>query len=260
MIKKLVDVFCCVVLLAGTATSAQEPAISANIPTAKLNDAGFTGRVNMEHAGGLRDFHYQDPAVFMRVILPAPSPAFDLSRLKAYSLAGTCDHNNVTLRASLELDRPESAVALQKAVESAAAEILATKESAKPIMEQWARTVKVNVTGTTAFVDMAVSKEFLRHAGKVPRHISFWLVVGFVGQALFAGRFVVQWIASEKEKKSVIPIYFWFFSIGGGMILLTYAISIKDPVFILGQSTGLFIYVRNLMLLSREKKQAPAPA
>ena len=90
-----------------------------------------------------------------------------------------------------------------------------------------------------------------------PEHL--WLAFGFLGQALFAGRFLVQWIVSEKHKKSVIPIHFWFFSLGGGLVLLIYAIYKKDPVFIVGQGTGLFIYIRNLMLLSKEKKSQPRP-
>jgi len=87
----------------------------------------------------------------------------------------------------------------------------------------------------------------------VPDHL--WELFGYGGQALFAGRFLVQWIVSEKQQKSVIPIYFWFFSIGGGIVLLIYAIHIRSNVFILGQATGLFIYTRNLMLLSKEKKR-----
>jgi lipid-A-disaccharide synthase-like uncharacterized protein len=84
---------------------------------------------------------------------------------------------------------------------------------------------------------------------------TFWLVVGFSGQALFSARFVIQWISSERAKKSVIPMAFWWCSIGGSLVLLTYAISRRDPVFILGQSMGFFIYVRNLHLLHRERKQ-----
>lgn len=85
-----------------------------------------------------------------------------------------------------------------------------------------------------------------------PEH--FWLGVGFFGQALFASRFIVQWIASERQRRSIIPVAFWFFSIGGGMVLLTYAIWRQDPVFITGQATGLFIYARNLYFIYREKR------
>ncbi|PUU88255.1 MAG: lipid A biosynthesis domain-containing protein [Halanaerobium sp.] len=82
----------------------------------------------------------------------------------------------------------------------------------------------------------------------------FWLVVGFVGQIMFGMRFFVQWIASEKAKKSVIPIAFWYLSICGSLILLVYAVHRRDPVFILGQSTGSFIYLRNLYLIKNEKE------
>ena len=81
----------------------------------------------------------------------------------------------------------------------------------------------------------------------------FWLVLGFFAQFLFSMRFIVQWIASERQKKSVVPVQFWYFSIGGSLLLLIYAIHRKDPVFILGQSMGLFIYFRNLMLIYSKK-------
>ena len=76
---------------------------------------------------------------------------------------------------------------------------------------------------------------------------------GFGAQALFFMRFLVQWIASEREGRSVIPIAFWYFSIGGACGLLVYAVEKRDPVFILGQSMGLIIYVRNLILIRRER-------
>jgi lipid-A-disaccharide synthase-like uncharacterized protein len=76
-----------------------------------------------------------------------------------------------------------------------------------------------------------------------------WLSVGFVGQAFFSARFIIQWIASEKRKESVIPIAFWFFSIGGGLTLFTYALHRLDPVFILGEAAGVLIYSRNLYLI-----------
>jgi len=82
-----------------------------------------------------------------------------------------------------------------------------------------------------------------------------WVIFGFCGQALFFMRFFTQWIASEKKKESVIPIYFWYFSIGGGAILFTYAVHQRDPVFIVGQATGLFIYLRNLALIYRKRGQ-----
>jgi len=78
------------------------------------------------------------------------------------------------------------------------------------------------------------------------------LILGFLGQALFSARFFVQWIASEKRGKSIVPLSFWYLSVGGGGILLIYAILRKDPVFILGQGGGLIVYLRNLCLIRRE--------
>ncbi len=78
-----------------------------------------------------------------------------------------------------------------------------------------------------------------------------FLIIGFIGQGLFASRFIVQWIYSEKNKESTIPVVFWYLSIFGGIGLLTYAIFRKDPVIILGQSFGIFIYLRNLILIYR---------
>lgn len=80
-----------------------------------------------------------------------------------------------------------------------------------------------------------------------------WLIVGFAGQALFFTRFLVQWISSEREQRSVIPIAFWYFSLAGGFTLLVYAVHRRDPVFILGQAAGLCIYLRNLNLIYNEK-------
>ena len=84
-----------------------------------------------------------------------------------------------------------------------------------------------------------------------------WLLVGFLGQALFASRFIIQWFKSELVGRSVIPISFWYCSLGGGVILLAYAIHRLDPVFIAGQGAGLIVYSRNLILISRERKSAP---
>jgi lipid-A-disaccharide synthase-like uncharacterized protein len=78
---------------------------------------------------------------------------------------------------------------------------------------------------------------------------TFWLFIGFAGQALFSARFIVQWIVSERRRKSVVPIAFWFLSLGGGTLLLAYAVSRQDPVIILGQGTGLVVYLRNLWLI-----------
>jgi lipid-A-disaccharide synthase-like uncharacterized protein len=80
---------------------------------------------------------------------------------------------------------------------------------------------------------------------------TLWQIIGFLGQGLFFGRFFVQWIASERNKRSVIPNAFWFFSVGGGLVLLLYAVHRRDPVFIVGQGAGLLIYFRNLWLLYR---------
>ncbi|WP_040293060.1 lipid-A-disaccharide synthase N-terminal domain-containing protein [Acetonema longum] len=84
----------------------------------------------------------------------------------------------------------------------------------------------------------------------------FWLMIGFLGQAIFSLRFIVQWITSEKEKKSVVPVVFWYLSIAGSLILLIYAIERKDPVFIVGQSAGFLIYFRNLVLIKNTKTES----
>lgn len=81
-----------------------------------------------------------------------------------------------------------------------------------------------------------------------------WAVLGYVAQILFTMRFVVQWIASERAKRSVIPIAFWFFSLGGGVLLFVYAVSQRDPVFIAGQGGGLIVYIRNLALIFKERR------
>jgi len=85
---------------------------------------------------------------------------------------------------------------------------------------------------------------------------TFWLVFGFAAQATFAGRFLVQWLASEKAGRSTMPVAFWYLSLLGGGMLLAYAIHLGDPVFILGQATGFFIYARNLYLIARERRRA----
>jgi lipid-A-disaccharide synthase-like uncharacterized protein len=82
-----------------------------------------------------------------------------------------------------------------------------------------------------------------------------WIVIGLTGQLMFSMRFLIQWVASEREGRSIIPIAFWYFSIAGGMILLAYAIYRQDPVFIIGQSTGVFIYGRNLYLIHGERRR-----
>jgi lipid-A-disaccharide synthase-like uncharacterized protein len=88
--------------------------------------------------------------------------------------------------------------------------------------------------------------------------LDWWVLLGFAAQALFTMRFLVQWLASERVGKSVIPLAFWWFSIGGGLLLFFYALYRRDPVFILGQGFGVFVYLRNLQFVLRERKQGAA--
>ena len=81
-----------------------------------------------------------------------------------------------------------------------------------------------------------------------------WIAFGLGGQLMFSLRFLVQWLASERQGRSVVPLAFWYFSIAGGVILFCYAVYRRDPVFILGQSAGLVIYLRNLWLIYRERR------
>ena len=90
--------------------------------------------------------------------------------------------------------------------------------------------------------------------------LDWWVLLGFVAQAFFTMRFLVQWLASEKVGKSVIPMAFWWFSIGGGLLLLVYALYRRDPVFIAGQAFGVFVYLRNLYFVLRERKAGAAAA
>ncbi|UEM20990.1 lipid-A-disaccharide synthase N-terminal domain-containing protein [Skermanella mucosa] len=83
-----------------------------------------------------------------------------------------------------------------------------------------------------------------------------WTAIGFLGQALFSMRFLIQWIQSERLKRSFVPEAFWYFSIAGGVTLLAYAIHREDPVFILGQGLGLVIYSRNIWMIWRDKRKA----
>jgi lipid-A-disaccharide synthase-like uncharacterized protein len=83
-----------------------------------------------------------------------------------------------------------------------------------------------------------------------------WVLFGFFGQFVFAMRFIIQWIVSEKKKESIVPLSFWYLSICGGVILLIYAVYKKDPVFMIGQASGLIVYTRNLMLITKKKKVA----
>lgn len=89
----------------------------------------------------------------------------------------------------------------------------------------------------------------------IPTIDLIWLLVGFGGQLLFGARFVLQWIQTERHRRSVIPIAFWYCSIGGSIVLLMYAIHKRDPVFIMGQSLGVLIYLRNLYFIYRERRE-----
>lgn len=88
--------------------------------------------------------------------------------------------------------------------------------------------------------------------------LTLWTAVGFLGQAFFSLRFIVQWITSERSRQSVIPVAFWYFSVLGGSTLLAYAIHREDPVFIVGQAGGLMIYARNLYFIHRDRLRAGA--
>jgi lipid-A-disaccharide synthase-like uncharacterized protein len=85
--------------------------------------------------------------------------------------------------------------------------------------------------------------------------LDWWLALGFLAQGLFTARFLVQWIASERAGRSVVPITFWLFSIGGGALLLVYALYRRDPVFIAGQAFGVFVYARNLHFELRDRRR-----
>lgn len=106
---------------------------------------------------------------------------------------------------------------------------------------------------------MSGGAEWLRWLGVESYAEMLWVAFGLLGQLMFTGRFLVQWIASEKARASVVPVAFWYFSIAGGLILLAYAIWRRDPVFILGQSMGLFIYCRNLYFVHINRKPPGAP-
>lgn len=80
-----------------------------------------------------------------------------------------------------------------------------------------------------------------------------WVMIGLGGQLMFTMRFLVQWIVSERTRRSVIPVAFWYFSMAGGLVLLSYALWRRDPVFVFGQATGLVIYSRNLWLIHAER-------
>jgi len=86
--------------------------------------------------------------------------------------------------------------------------------------------------------------------------LTLWTIIGFLGQAFFSMRFLLQWIFTEKARKSVIPEMFWYFSMLGGVTLFAYALHRQDPVFIVGQGAGLLIYSRNIYFVWREKRRA----
>ena len=88
---------------------------------------------------------------------------------------------------------------------------------------------------------------------KLLHDLGWWYTIGFVGQIVFGARFVVQWIVSERRKQSIIPIHFWYLSLTGSLLLLTYAVGRVDPVFVLGQLFNSVVYVRNLMFIHRRK-------
>ena len=92
-----------------------------------------------------------------------------------------------------------------------------------------------------------------------PREV-VWIAIGFAGQFLFMMRFLWQWIQSERQKRSIIPIAFWYFSLAGGMTLFAYAVHRQDPVFVTGQTLGLLVYTRNLLLIRRERRAGRPPA
>ena len=85
--------------------------------------------------------------------------------------------------------------------------------------------------------------------------LDWWVLLGFLAQAFFTMRFLVQWLASERVGRSVIPIAFWWLSIGGGVLLFIYALYRRDPVFIAGQGFGVFVYLRNLYFVLRDRRR-----
>ena len=107
-----------------------------------------------------------------------------------------------------------------------------------------------------SFFGFAMS--FLRDLSiKYPKfQLDFWLILGFIGQVMFTMRFIIQWIASEKKKESIIPISFWYFSLIGGLVVLFYAIHRMDPVFILAYLPGNLIYFRNLYFIYKKKRMS----
>jgi lipid-A-disaccharide synthase-like uncharacterized protein len=98
--------------------------------------------------------------------------------------------------------------------------------------------------------------QFLAYLWHSLEGMSLWIKIGFLGQAVFTARFLVQWVASERKRDSIVPVAFWWLSLTGGLILLAYAIHRNDPVIITGQAMGLVVYIRNLMLVERSRRRA----
>ena len=95
--------------------------------------------------------------------------------------------------------------------------------------------------------------EKLLHVGSMTELA--WVIFGLAAQLMFTARFLLQWIASERARDSVMPVAFWYFSLAGGVMLLAYALYRADPVFILGQALGVLIYVRNLWLIHAKRRR-----
>jgi lipid-A-disaccharide synthase-like uncharacterized protein len=109
------------------------------------------------------------------------------------------------------------------------------------------------------FTSTGVVTDFFRDLSlRYPKfQLDFWLIFGFIGQLMFTLRFIVQWIGSERKRESVIPVFFWYFSLAGGLIILVYAIYRMDPVFILAYLPGNFVYLRNLYFIYNKKTTSP---
>jgi len=101
---------------------------------------------------------------------------------------------------------------------------------------------------------------FRDYFANTPTAELIWLAIGFAAQLMFSARFLVQWIASERAKASVMPVAFWYFSLAGGLMLFAYAVYRMDPVFIMGQSFGVVVYSRNLWLLHHGKSPDEKPS
>jgi lipid-A-disaccharide synthase-like uncharacterized protein len=95
-------------------------------------------------------------------------------------------------------------------------------------------------------------------AARLGSNLTWWAVLGFLGQAIFASRFIIQWIHAERVKRSEIPVAFWYISLAGGIVTFVYAVHIANLVFMLGQGSGLIVYARNLHLIYAERRRAAA--